>query len=68
MGTRDQVIKRYLKNQSERGDGDCTVLMRSGKWLVPASQRPALAPPPQEMSVEQRKVWNSINPVNGLRM
>lgn len=26
----------------------CRVLMRNGKWLVPADKRPAIAPPPRD--------------------
>ncbi|HYM06731.1 MAG TPA: hypothetical protein VEU11_09240 [Terriglobales bacterium] len=43
----------------------CVDLMKDGKLLVPTM--PKLAPPPQEMTREQRRVERSLNPLNGFR-
>lgn len=41
--------------------------MADGKWLVPPSERPKLAPPPREYTSVSRLIERQINALNGLK-
>lgn len=46
--------------------GNLRVLMANGKWLIPQQERPKLADPPREYTIEERRMERAIWGNNGL--